>query len=89
MIHRIHKRSRRLVRLVRKAARGGLKALHRLWRYHQRLLATEPGYRHVLRTAATFLLGLVALPRLVSAAVLAVLEHHLATPAPSPSALPY
>ncbi len=74
-MHRIRKRARRLVRLARLAARGGSRRLRRLWRYHQRLLATEPSYRQILRAAATLLLELAALPRLVTVALLAAVEH--------------
>lgn len=88
MTTRIRKHARRLARLAARAARKGKKALQRLWRYHQHLLATEPGYSPLLRLAGTFLLDLAALPRVVAAALRAALDHVTTTQQTYP-ALPY
>lgn len=75
MIKRIKKYARSVARFARKSARTLRKEARRLWRLHLELLARDPGYRRLLRSTAAFLLDLASLPRGVSAALMAVLEH--------------
>lgn len=82
MIRRIKKYAQRLARSARRHGMTTKKALRRLWRYHRHLLATQPAYRRQVRLGAAFLLDLTRLPVVMVAALLAVIDHYLATTQP-------
>lgn len=82
MIRRIKKSARRLAQAVRRHGTSTKKALRRLWRYHRHLLATQPAYRRQVRLGAAFLLDLTRLPVVLTAALLAVIDHYIATTQP-------